>query len=135
MQVNPGPTSSSRLAWDGTTARVIDVHNHVAYGFAFEVTTAIATDAVFNLQFHEGTAADPCVPDVAQNVPGIMLCGDAATSTPATPATITIPANTPVGSICHAAPHCRNGRFISLASASGDTANVLVTATLHGPKR
>lgn len=134
MQINPGPTASGRIAWDGTTARVIDVNNHTQFGFSLETTAAIATDAVFNLMFHDGTTADPCVPDTAQPVPEINLCGDSLSATPAAQSTITIPAGTAIGSMCFAAPHCRNGRFISLEAVSGDTANVLAVAVLKGPK-
>ena len=132
MQSNPAPTTVGRIAWDGAAAKTIDISNYNQFGFVFEPTAAIATDAVFNVMFHDGTAADPCVPDVAQSVPEIATCaGDAV---PGPQATITIPAGTAVGQLCYGTIPCRPGRFISLAAVSGDTANVEVVMVLQGPK-
>lgn len=132
MQNNPGPSKSSRVAWDGTTARVIDVNNHVHFGFALETISAIAADAVFNVMYHDGTEADSCIPGPATPVPEIMLCD--SESAPAAQTQIIIPAGTEAGNMCFAAPHCRNGRFYSLEAVSGDTDQVLATMTLVGTK-
>jgi hypothetical protein len=121
------------IAWDGTTSYFRDISGFVSFGFVFETRTAIATDAVFNIQYANASDADPCLPDTFQPVEEISICDRPAN--PGPQATVTIPAGTLAGTICAGTIPCKPGKFILLVSASGDTANVLATMSFYGPKR
>lgn len=132
LQVNVAIQNQPRVVWDGATARAVDIRKHTRFAFSFEVTAAIATAAVFNIEAAMPSAADPCVPDAFSPVPEVATCDATAVAGPQ--ATVTIPAGTVVGTICTGTIACRSGAFIRLASAGGDTANVLGAMVLTGPK-
>lgn len=136
MQVNPGPHVASVLAFDGTTAFPTDIHNYTQFGWTIEATAAVAADVAFHVRYHDGTAADPCIPDAAQPVPEVALCSD-VNMTPGPDSQFTIPAGTPAGNLCFVTIPCRPGRFVSLepVAGTGTTANLRATMTLVGPKR
>lgn len=131
MITNVGIQTPGLIIWDGTASTPRDIRRYVQFGFVFEVTAELASDVVFNAQYHDPTDADPCLPGPAQPVEDIPLCDSPIE--PGTQASFTIPAGTPVGSVCAATLHCRPGAFLSLASASADAADVNVVLILKGP--
>src|SRR5262245_61081838 len=86
------------LAWDGAAAVPRDIRRFVRFAWAFEVTAAIAADAVFNVQSAPPSAGDNCVPGAWVPVPEVSICDDPAV--PGPQAAFTIPAGTPIGSVC-----------------------------------
>lgn len=120
-----------RVVWDGTTSRPIDIRKHVGFAFAFEVTTTLAADAVFEIQAAMPSEADRCVPGAWESIPEIPTCQDEAV---AAVSRVTIPSGTTAGSVCTGTIPCRNGAFIRVISVSGPTDDVLVAAVLALPK-
>lgn len=131
MNTNVGIQTPGLLIWDGTTTIPRDIRRYIQFGFVFEVTAALTADAVLNAQFHDPSDTDPCVAGAAQPVEDIPMCDE--TIVAGTQASFTIPAGTPVGSICAATLHCRPGAFLSLASGSAAAANVRAVLVLKGP--
>lgn len=134
MLFNTASQNAGYPAWDGLAATPIDIRHHVHFSFTFHVTAAIAADAVFNVQSAPPSAGDPCVPGAFVPVPEVLTCVDGFAAVPGAQASITIPAGTPVGSVCVAALPCRPDAFVRLASGGGDVANVKVIAVLSGPR-
>lgn len=130
MQTNPTIQNSGRLAWSGTTARVIDIRRHVNFGFSFEVIAALAADTVFNVLAHDVNPADNCLPAAGATIPAVAICSQPAQGALSQ---FIIPAGTPIGTICGGTIPCRSGSFLSLAAVSGDTADVIAVAILSGP--
>lgn len=132
MNHNVGRQHPGVIAWDGTAGTPRDIRKFNYFGFVFEVTAAIAADAVFNIVYHNADPADDCVPEAASNpVAEIALCDGAAQ--PADQAQVTIPAGTPVGTVCSGTIPCRPGAFVALEEESGDVANVRAVMVLSGP--
>jgi hypothetical protein len=131
MNFLPTVQNVASIAWDGTASSPKDVTAFNNFGFSFEVTAAIAADAVFKFQSAPPSAADPCVPGAFTDVVAIARC-----VTPAVGAleTITIPAGTVVGSLCAGSIPCKSGKFLQIVPVSGTTANVKVTMTRQGPQ-
>ncbi len=135
MNHNVGLQHPAVLVWTGAVAipRQIDRYNY--FGFTFEVTGAIAADAVFKFVYHDADEVDPCLPGPANDVNVVPLCQSPAFSNPDPEvAQITIPAGTPIGQLCVGTIPCRPGKFVSLAAVSGTTANVRAVMTLSGPQ-
>lgn len=132
MQTLPNIQNTPVLAWDGATAYEIDVSNHVNFGWSFQVVTDIGTDAVFNIQAAPASDTDRCVAGTYADVEEVAVC-----TSPAAGAleSITIPAGTKKGAICHGTIPCRSGAFLKLVAASGDTANVRACMVLSGSMR
>lgn len=130
MNSNPGIQNNATIAWDGTNAFAKDITKHVHFGWAFEVTGAIATAAVFKVQSAPPSANDPCVPGAFTDVPAVGICQPPVQGALAT---VTIPAGTPIGTVCAATVHCRPNAFVRLASVSGTTANVKAVLIRQGP--
>ena len=120
------------IAWDGTTSYPRDIRHFVRFGFSFEVVAAIAVDAVFNIEAAPASAADNCAPGTFAPVPEVSICDSPAE--PGPQATITIPAGTPVGSICRGTIPCRPNAFIRITPVSGDTADVRAVMVRSGPR-
>lgn len=131
VQRNFAIQNQPRVAWTGAANRNIDIRKHVGFAFAFEVTTTLAADAVFNIEAAPASEADPCVPGTFAAIPEIATCVGAET---AAQSTVTIPSGTVAGTVCTGTIPCRSGAFIRLVSASGPTNNVLGAVVLHGPK-
>jgi hypothetical protein len=131
VQSNIAVGTVGTVAWDGTTARPMDIRKHIRFGWSFEVIGAIAVDAVFNIRSAPPSAEDPCVPGAFAAVPEVSICDSPAE--PSAQATVTIPAGTPIGTICGGTIPCRPNAFVQLVSASGTTANVLVVGLRQGP--
>ena len=136
MNLNHAIQHPSRVAWNGTTAKAIDIRKFNDFDFTFEVGTDLTADTVFNVMSAPPSDTDPCVPGPWVPVPEVLTCvaGFGIAVFPADQATIVLPAGTPAGSLCTAAIPCRPNAFVSLAAASGDTSFVNVTAGLHGPR-
>jgi hypothetical protein len=131
VQSNPCIQNVPTIAWDGTTVAHADTSKFVRFGWSFEVTAAIATDAVFNLQSAPPNASNPCNPGTFVPIPAIPTCQGGAV---AAQATITIPAGTAVGTICSGTVACKGNEFVRLASASGTVASVRAVLIRQGPK-
>jgi hypothetical protein len=132
MNNNPGVQTKGLIGWDGAATypkRIVDFNN---FGFVFETVGALAADAVFVVQFHDADAADDCDPEAGVDAPAVAVCQSPAFAPG--PATITIPAGTPIGTICSATVPCRLGKFVSLRHVSGG-ANVRAVTLLQGPRR
>lgn len=131
MNSNPGIQNNASIAWDGTNAFAKDITKHRNFGWAFEVTGVIAADAVFKVQAAPPSAGDKCVPGTFADVQAITICQ--APVTPGTLATFTVPAGTPVGTLCAGTIPCRPNTFVRLASVSGTVANVKAVLIRQGP--
>ena len=131
MNTNVGIQNVATVAWTGAAARAVDIRKFVRFGWVFEVTGAIAADAVFKVQAAPPSDADPCVPGTFVDVAEISICDRPAVPGPA--AQVTIPAGTPIGTICAGTIPCRPDAFVRLASVSGTVANVLATIVRQGP--
>ena len=133
MQFNVALQNPALIAWDGTTGTARDTIRFNQFAFTFEVVSALSADAVFNVMYHDPTEADPCLPGPAVAVPEVSICSRPAVAGPQ--ATVTIPAGTPVGSVCVGTLPCRPGRFVSLALASAAPTGAAVRATIvfNGP--
>lgn len=136
MNINVASQNNGLLAYTGINAAAlapaIDIRRHVNFGFTFQVKAAVAADAVFEIQAAPASAGDPCVPGAFAAVPEVPVCDSAGV--PAANSRITIPAGTPVGSICTATLPCRPNAFLKVVAVSGTTDSVVVVATLSGPK-
>lgn len=131
MQSNPAIQNTGALAWDGSAAIARDITGHTVFGFSFEATADIATDAVFTFEAAAGTDADPCVPDTFEPVAASSRCAGADVS--GMLEQIVIPAGTAAGSFCSASLPCRPNKFLRMVAVSGDTANLRAVMILHGP--
>lgn len=132
VQSNVGAQHEGVIAWNGTASFPRDIRKFVRFGWSFEVTAAITTAAVFNVQAAPPSDADPCVPGTFAPVPEVSICDSPAE--PGPQATITIPAGTAVGTVCSGTIPCRPNAFVQLTAASGDTANVRAVMVRSGPK-
>lgn len=132
MLANPAIQSRSARAWRGSTAYSRSIRDWVSFAFSFEVVTAITTDAVYKVQSAPANAGNPCAPGSFTDVAAIATCMGVAVPA-GTLAQVSIPAGTPVGSLCSATIPCRPNEFLRLAAVSGDTANVEASFMLHGP--
>lgn len=130
-QVNIAIGTTGLILWSGLTGYFMDIRKHTRFGFSMKVTGAIAADAVFNIQSAMPSDADPCVPGDWEAVPEVSICDFPAV--PGAQATITIPAGTPIGTICGGTIPCRPGAFVRAVVASGTTANVQIVGLLQGP--
>jgi hypothetical protein len=124
VQSNPAIQNVPSLAWDGTAASAADIRKHIRFGWSFEVTSAIAVDAVFKVQAAPASAVDNCVAGVFSDVAAMPTCVGAAV---AGAATITIPLGTAIGTICSGTIPCRPG------AVSGTTASVKAILVRQGP--
>lgn len=132
MLANPAVQTRVARAWNGSAAFAKSIRDWVSFAFSFEVTATITTDAVFKVTSAPPSTGNPCNPGTFADVLAMPTCmGEAIAAN--TPASITIPAGTPIGSLCSATIPCRPNEFLKLASVSGDTANVLANFTLYGP--
>jgi hypothetical protein len=107
-----------------------DVTQHNRFGFTVEVLGVLAADMVLKFQSAPGSVADPCLPGAFTDVLEVAIC-----KTPAVGAlsTLTIPAGTPVGTICAGTIPCRTGKFLQAVVVSGSAAGVFVGIVLQGP--
>jgi hypothetical protein len=134
MNINVASQNNGILAFSGAAAAspAIDIRNHIHFGFTFHVTAAIAANAVFKVQAAPPSPADHCVAGTFVEIPEVLVCSSNAV--PAALSQITIPAGTPIGSICTATLPCRPDAFIKVLPVSGTTASVEVVAILGGPR-
>src|SRR5262245_35000763 len=98
MNSNVAMQNIGVLAWDGAAAYPRDIRQYIRFAWTFEVTAAVAADAVFNIEAAPPSAADPCLPGTFVAVPEVAICDRPAV--PAAQATVTIPANTAIGTVC-----------------------------------
>ncbi len=131
MNSNPGIQNVVSRAWNGAAAFAADITKFVHFGWSFEVIAAITTDAVFKVQAAPASPGNPCVAGTFVDVEAITICQDPLA--PGALATVTIPAGTPVGTICAGTIPCRPNKFVRLASVSGTTASVVATLIRQGP--
>lgn len=131
MNTNPGIQNNATVAWNGTTARPMDIRKYVNFGWSFEVIAALGADTVFKVQAAPPSPGDPCVPGTFADVEAITICQ--APVQDGALATFTIPAGTPVGTVCAGTIPCRPGAFVRLAAVSGETADVLAVGIRQGP--
>ena len=132
MNHNIGIQTAGTVAWDGAAAFASDITKWNQFGWSFEVTADIVTDAVFKVQAAPPSAADKCVPGVFEDVPEIAICKEPAAA--GALAQVTIPAGTKAGTECAGTIPCRPNAFVRLASVSGDTANVKAVLLRQGPQ-
>jgi hypothetical protein len=131
MNHNVGMQNVGTVAWDGTTGRAYDIRKFVRFGWSFEVIAALAADTVFKVEAAPPSDADPCVPGTFVDVPEISICSRPAE--PGAQSLITLPAGTPVGTVCAGTIPCRPNAFVRLVAVSGDTADVRAVLTRQGP--
>lgn len=131
MNSNVAAQNVPVIAWDGAVAYPRDIRKYVRFAWSFEVTAAIAVNAVFNIQSAPPNAGNHCAPGAFVPVPEISICDSPAVAGPQ--ATVTIPAGTPIGTICTGTIPCRPNAFVRLAAASGTVASVKSAMVLSGP--
>ena len=135
MNINVATQNSGLVAYSGAVAAIsppIDIRQHNNFGFTFQVAAAIAANAVFEVQAAPPSGPNPCLPGTFVPVPEVPNC--TGEGVPAANSRITIPAGTPIGSICTATLPCRPNAFIKVIPVSGTTASVAVVAVLGGPR-
>lgn len=131
MNSNVAIQNEGVISWDGTTSFPRDIRKHTRFAWSFEVVTAIAADAVFNIEAAPPSAGDPCVPGAFAAVPEVSICDRPAEAGPQ--ATVRIPAGTAAGTVCAGTIPCRPNAFVRLTPVSGDTANVKAVLVRQGP--
>jgi hypothetical protein len=129
---NPGIQTKGLLTWTGAASLPKKISDFIDFGFVFEVVGALAAPAIFVVQFHDADEVDECTPETGVDASESAVCAGPLFSPG--PATFTIPANTPIGTVCSGTVPCREGKFISLRHVSGG-ANVRAVLMLQGPKR
>lgn len=133
MNSNVGVQHQAVVAWTGAAAIARDLRRHARFGFVFEVTGAIAVDAVFGFEAAPASDADNCAPGAFADVEEIAICNWNNPNLDLGRATVTIPAGTPVGTICAGTLPCKPDAFIRPEVISGTTANVRIVLVLDGP--
>lgn len=132
VQANIGVQTVGTIGWDGTASFPMDTRKFIRFGWVFEVTGVIAADAVFRVQYANPLPADQCNPGPFQNATATGNC--AVTPAAGSFAEVTIPAGTPVGTVCSGTIPCKPGAFMQVVPVSGTTANVKVVNLRQGPK-
>lgn len=130
MNSNVAIQNPGRVAFYGGTGTPIDIRRHTRFAWTFEVTAEIAADAVFQVLAAPASDADNCDPGALVPVPEVVICSNAV---PAEQSLFTIPAGTPVGTLCAVTLPCRPNAFVQLAAVSGTTASLQAVITLSGP--
>lgn len=138
--MNPIPNIQNvpLLASMGGTNYHRDITKHIRFGFTFEVLDDLVADAVFRFESAPASAADPCVPGAWTEVDEVAICSAVAAGTNGLRpirgggTSVTIPAGTKAGAICHATLPCRPNKFLRTKPISGTT-DVIVTWNLSGP--
>lgn len=131
MNTNVGIQNVGSVAWDGLVSRAYDIRKFVRFGWSFEVIAALAADTVFEVEAAPASDADPCVPGDWADVPEVSICDLPAV--PGAQSLITIPAGTPIGTICAGTIPCRPNAFVRIVPVSGDTADVRAVLIRQGP--
>lgn len=131
MNSNVAAQNVPVIAWDGAAAVPRDIRKFIRFAWAFEVTAAIVADAIFNIESAPPSAGDPCVPGAWTPVPEISICDIPAI--PGPQAKVTIPAGTPIGTICTGTIPCRPNAFVRLQPGTGTVASVKAAMVLSGP--
>lgn len=131
MNSNVAAQNVPVLAWDGAVAYPRDIRKFVRFAWALEVTAAVAVNAVFNIQSAPPSAGNPCVPGAWIPVPEISICDIPAI--PGPQASVTIPAGTPIGTICTGTIPCRPNAFVRLQGGGGTVASIRGAMVLSGP--
>lgn len=131
MNNNVAIQNEGAVSWTGAVMIPRDIRKHTRFAWSFEVFGVIAADAVFNIEAAPPSAGDPCVPGAFVAVPEVSICDLPAV--PGPQATVTIPAGTPVGTICSGTIPCRPNAFVRLNPASGTVANVRAVLIRSGP--
>jgi hypothetical protein len=133
VQSNIGIQNPGTIAYNGTgtSGPAADIRGYVRFGWTFEVVGDLGTDAVFTIQSAPPSEEDNCVPGAFTDVQTIPICSDE--NFVAGDATVTIPADTPGGTICAVTIPCRPGAFVRLTIP---VANAAVNAVLgrQGPR-
>lgn len=130
MNSNIGVQTAGTIAWDGTASFPGDLRRFITFGWSLEVTDTIAADAVFLIEAAPASDADACLPGTWEGVDIVPTC-TGAEATGAT--TFTIPAGTPVGTICAVTLACKPNAFVRLVDRGGDTDNVRAVLLRQGP--
>lgn len=130
MNSNPGIQNNATVAWDGTTHRPGDISKHVNFGWSFEVIAALGADTIFKVQSAPPSVGDPCVPGAWTDVQRVPVCMSPLV---AGVAQFTLPAGTPIGTVCAGTIPCRPDKFVRLQSVSGEPADVRAVLIRQGP--
>lgn len=117
-------------AWTGAAGIARDITKFTRFAWAAEVIGVIAADAIFEIQ-SAPPSADPCVAGAFAAIPETVICDRPII--PAVNTRFTIPAGTPIGTICTFTIPCRPNRFLKIVAVSGTNANVLIGMVLSGP--
>jgi hypothetical protein len=133
MNFNPAIQVAGLVAWDGAAATPRDVSTYNNFGFTFEVTADITTDAVFTFQSAPASAANPCVPGSFSDVNAVVICLQPWAVPVGTLASVMIPAGTKAGQVCRGTLPCKPDKFLQMKAVSGDTAKVHAVMLLQGP--
>jgi len=132
VQSNPAIQNVPSIAWDGTAAFSTDIRPFIRFGWSFQIAGAIAVNAVFRVQAAPPSLVNNCLPGTCVAVLAPPMCDE--NLLPGALATVTIPAGTPIGSICSATIPCRPDAFVRLAAVSGSPVNVRAILIRQGPR-
>lgn len=109
-------------AWDGAAAAgngfAQPINKFTRYAFSFEIVAVPAADIVIEFDSAPPSAADPCIPGAFTPVEAVPMCENPAL---AGNAQMTIPAGTPIGTVCGVALPCRPDVFVRPRIVAGGT--------------
>lgn len=131
MQADAGIQNVSTVAWNGTTSYPVDIRKFLRTSWSFEVKTVPLVNVQFAFESAPPSTSDNCVPGAFTPVNKIGSC-DNDIGNAIVPETFTIPAGTPVGTICTGALPCRPDAFVRVVAVTGG-ASVFVVAIRQGP--
>ena len=118
------------LVWDGAAMTPLDIRRFARFGFTVKVKADLAADLVLEIQCADPSEEDSCVPGEFVPIPEVAMCDSGMT---AEETTVTIPAGTVAGTVCHFTLPCKAGAFITFVAKSGPAADVCILAVLQGP--
>ena len=134
MDINVATQNQGVVAWASAVSNLpVDVRQHNNFGFTFQATSDIATDAIFEIVAAPPDAANPCIPGL-QHRSGMLICSASWGIVPSDKSKITIPAGTLKGALCTATLPCKPDAFVQVEPVSGDTGKINVVIVLGGPR-
>ena len=135
MNINVASQNQGVVAWTSAVSNLpVDVRQHNNFGFTFQVTSDITTDAVFEIVAAPPDAANPCIPGTQHPIQEVLICSASWGIVPSDKSQITIPAGTKKGALCTATLPCKPDAFIQVEPVSGDTGKINVVIVLGGPR-
>ena len=135
MNINVATQNQGVVAWASAVSNLpVDVRQHNNFGFTFQATSDITTDAIFEIVAAPADAANPCIPGQQHPIEEVLICSAPWGIVPSDKSQITIPAGTLKGALCTATLPCKPDAFVQVEPVSGDTGKINVVIVLGGPR-